>query len=116
APPEEVERAIGVGSLRFLDALQSRERNGGRRPDVERTLRRYLVRMSTRATPFGLFAGVGLAEWGSRTDLALASGPRRHRTRPDMGWLLAVVDELESDPSIRRHLRVFANRAALVRA
>ncbi|AQG80677.1 lantibiotic dehydratase [Spirosoma montaniterrae] len=28
------------------------------------TLYKYFVRMTTRSTPFGLFAGIGLGQWG----------------------------------------------------
>jgi class I lanthipeptide synthase len=115
ATPADVEPALAVASLPFLDALASAD-GGEPHPELDRTFRRYLVRMSTRPTPFGLFAGVGVGEWGERTELALAAEPRPHRTRPDMGWLLGVVDELESKPAIRRRLRVFANRSAFVRA
>ena len=113
--PGEVERALAVASTPFFDAVQSNAA-AERPPDVERTLRRYLVRMSTRPTPFGLFAGVGLGGWGEETDLALSAGPRRHRTRPDMAWLMRIVEQAERDPEIRRRLRVVANRAAVVRA
>lgn len=113
--PREVECAIAVASTQFFDAMHA-STAAERPPEVERTLRRYLVRMSTRPTPFGLFAGVELGGWGDETDLGLAAGPRRLRTRPDMAWLARIVHEAESDPRIRRHLRVVANRAAFLRA
>ena len=72
--------------------------------------------MSTRPTPYGLFAGVALAAWGPRTDLALGPGRPRTRTRPDMGWLLRVVLELENRPEVRTRLCYVANAAALERA
>ena len=72
--------------------------------------------MSTRPTPLGLFAAVGLANWGERTDIELAAGHRPRRTRPDAAWLMALVDRAESEPQIRRHLHVRANPLALTRA
>src|SRR5207249_11770545 len=108
--------AIGVGSVRFLDAIGSAPAPDTRTAQVRNTLRRYLIRMSTRATPFGLFAGIAIGQWGRRTNLALADGPRRYRTRPDMAWLMAIVDQAESNAEIRRHLRLVANRAAYLRA
>jgi thiopeptide-type bacteriocin biosynthesis protein len=85
------------------------ERLGGK-------LRRYLIRMKTRPTPYGLFAGVGLVEFGAVTDLRLGAGEPRTRTRPDMGWLADLVGALESDIAVRRRLRFFANPSVLVRA
>ena len=73
---------------------------------------RYLIRMSTRPTPFGLCASVGLARWSDRTDAAIGDDPRPRRTRPDMGWLLALALEHEADPAVRHSCRVMANTCA----
>ncbi len=104
----EARAALAVASLTFSDAL-AKDGAGPLRPRTESTLRRYLIRMSTRPTPLGLFAAVGLADWGERTDIELTAGHRPRRTRPDAAWLLALVDRAESDPQIRRHLHVRAN-------
>jgi lantibiotic biosynthesis protein len=77
---------------------------------------RYLIRMATRPTPYGLFAGVALADFGPRTDLALAPRPSRRHSRPDMGWLMNFAAGLESRPEVRRHLRFVANPCARIRA
>jgi thiopeptide-type bacteriocin biosynthesis protein len=111
----EVRQALAVASPSLVAAL---DRTGPGDPGwarLEGKLLRYLIRMSTRATPFGLFAGVGIAGWAERTDLALG-GPPRTRTRLDMEWLLRLVLDLEADPEVRRHLRLFANTAAFERA
>jgi lantibiotic biosynthesis protein len=104
-----VRTALAVGSRDLLDQLDRKRTERGRA-----TLLRYLIRMSTRPTPYGLFAAVGLAETGDATDLRIA-GPPRTRTRPDMEWLLALVRRLEARPEVRRELRVFANPTVLVR-
>src|SRR5262249_13688894 len=74
---------------------------------------RYLIRMSTRPTPFGLYAGVALGQWGETTDLALSAAAGYTRMRPDMQWLLRIVMALEARPEVRRHLRLVANAAAI---
>jgi lantibiotic biosynthesis protein len=79
-------------------------------------LRRYQIRMSTRPTPYGLFAGVALASWGEKTDLRIRATLARTRTRPDMAWLMNLVMSAEADPAIRRHLSVVANPLAVVEA
>ena len=111
----ELRAALAVASLTFSDAL-AKDGTGPLRPRTESTLRRYLIRMSTRPTPLGLFAAVGLANWGERTDIELAADHRPRRTRPDAAWLMALVDRAESDPQIRRHLHIRANPLALTRA
>ena len=80
---------------------------------VQERLLRYVIRMRTRSTPFGLFSGVALVRWGAVTDLTIAAGNPRTRTRPDMGWLSDFIDDLEQDPGIRRLLRLRANEALL---
>ena len=54
--------------------------------------------MSTRPTPYGMFAAVGLAEPGAATDLTDRRARARTRTRPDMAWLLGFVAALEERP------------------
>jgi thiopeptide-type bacteriocin biosynthesis protein len=111
----EARAALAVASMTFSDAL-AKDGAGRLRPRTESTLRRYLIRMSTRPTPLGLFAGVGLAGWGERTDIELAADHRPRRTRPDAKWLMTLVDHAESHPEIRPHLHVRANPLALRRA
>jgi thiopeptide-type bacteriocin biosynthesis protein len=108
--------ALAVGSLGFFKTL---ERTAPSDPDASRleaTLRRYLIRMSSRPTPYGLFAGTALARWGDKTDLRLAPGPHPRRTRLDMGWLLSLVFALEARSEIRQRLHFVANPEILVRA
>jgi hypothetical protein len=102
-----VRTALTVGSRDLLPQLDRKDTKRGRA-----TLLRYLIRMSTRPTPYGLFAAVGLAGLGAATDLRIA-GACRTRTRPDMEWLLGLVRRLEARPEVRRELRVFANPSAL---
>src|SRR5215211_5293405 len=110
----EVRHALAVASPSLLAALDRAGPGDRGSARLEGKLLRYLIRMSTRSTPFGLFAGVGMARWGDRTDLALA-GPPGTRTRLDMEWLLRLVLQLEADPEVRRHLCLFANAAAFER-
>ena len=76
----------------------------------------YVARMSTRTTPFGLFASLGEVHAGAKTTLRLAGGETlRTFTRPDMGWLFTRIDEIEKDASTRLRLHVFTNEAVLKR-
>jgi thiopeptide-type bacteriocin biosynthesis protein len=115
-PGDDVVRLAVLAASPTLAAALDRERPGPGGDGARRSaLLRYLIRMSTRPTPYGLFAGVALGSWSDRTDLSLAGGPRRTRTRPDMGWLMRLVLALEADPEVRRHLRLVANACAAER-
>jgi lantibiotic biosynthesis protein len=105
-------RALAVGSTALLDDLKRSSPSDKDAHRLKGKLLRFLIRMSTRPTPFGLFAGVALGQWGQETDLALAAEPPRTRTRPDMALLLTLVRTLESRLDIRKHLRLVANPTA----
>ncbi len=70
----------------------------------------YLVRMCTRSTPFGLFAGCSLGEVGDDTALVVdgPEGTARH-SRPDTEVLATLVDRLLADPWTRPAMVVEPN-------
>jgi len=73
---------------------------------VERSLVRYLVRMASRCTPFGLFAGCSLGAWAEPDRLDLEDWPRvRRHTRLDMDYLCALAAALERTPWLDAALR-----------
>ncbi|MFD7639544.1 lantibiotic dehydratase [Kitasatospora sp. NPDC059795] len=75
---------------------------------------RYLIRAKGRATPFGVFAGVGPARFSDRT--ALDWGERhRLRTRADAAWLADVVARAEGLLALRERLPVVVNSLAVER-
>ncbi|MEU1393379.1 MULTISPECIES: lantibiotic dehydratase [unclassified Nonomuraea] len=108
--------AIQVASGDLAAALARTPPGHPKARRIGRKLLRHLIRMSTRPTPFGLFAGVGLADRGHCTDLALAKREPRTRTRPDLGWLTDLVARLEADPEVRARLRLVADPSVLLRA
>lgn len=75
---------------------------------------RYVLRMTGRATPFGLFAGV--ATVGIGTGLSLHWG-NEHRavTTPSAAWISQVIMNLEARDELRRSLTVVANNLCFVR-
>lgn len=69
---------------------------------------RYVVRMTSRPTPFGLLAGVGTARFGDRPAVRIGTAHRRH-ARPDAAWLDDIVARLHHDPALRDGLLVVTN-------
>lgn len=74
------------------------------------TLLKYLIRMSSRCTPFGLFAGVCSGNFGNETRIII-SKPEKHalHIRPDMQFLCSVSELLGKDPFVRRRLKYLPN-------
>jgi len=88
----------------------SRDPKGRRGQKVERALVRYLYRMASRPTPFGLFAGCSVVAVGQQTRLRL--GPRgdyRRYIRLDGDCLAAVCEGMSRDPLLRAELRYRPN-------
>jgi len=71
---------------------------------------RYLVRMSTRPTPFGLFAGFSTGTWTdeTRVDLPTQDKYSRH-TRLDMNYLCALALDLARHPVIKEKIKFYPN-------
>jgi thiopeptide-type bacteriocin biosynthesis protein len=110
----QVRHALAIGSPSLLEALERTAPDDEKAARLTAKLRRFLVRMSTRPTPYGTFAGVALARWGGHTDLSL-DGVFRTRTRVDMDWLVQYVLGLEAQPAIRNQFRWVANSATWIR-
>lgn len=103
----DVREALFVASPSFDRALEDwLARGAPEDDDVPLTLVRYLARMATRPTPFGLFAGCSVGRIGAETRLSL--GPiqtyRRH-TRLDASYLWLLAEGLVREPEVRKHLR-----------
>jgi class I lanthipeptide synthase len=110
-----VRRAMVVASQSLFEQLS----HPPSRPSAARrwqlAVLRYLIRMSTRPTPYGLNAAVSLGRWDAETDLELGC-EEVVRARLDMGLLTALVDELESRPEVVRELRLQTHPTVIVRA
>ncbi len=82
-------------------------------PSLLRPLLKYALRMSTRATPFGLMAGCAPGKLAESTQVRLLPAtdrPQQHR-RLDMGYVAKLVEHLNADPLIRPQLQFFTNNS-----
>ncbi len=102
----EIAEALFVASPSLIESLERGEELPAKKAArLRQSLARYLLRMMTRATPFGLFAGVALGEVGDRTELSLGSrASYRLHTRLDMNYLDRLVRDLERSPILRPRL------------
>jgi thiopeptide-type bacteriocin biosynthesis protein len=67
---------------------------------LDHVLRRYRSRLELRATPFGMFAGVGIMPWGETTTAHLPPQPFTVRARLGAAALFAAVAEAEAIPEV----------------
>lgn len=109
----EIALALAVASSSLeegLARLSSESHSSTRTKRTFTSLLRYITRMSTRPTPFGLFSGVALGTFADQTDVLLSTPSIQHiRTRPDMSWLLEVLQKIENDRIVVQQLRFRAN-------
>ncbi len=83
---------------------------------IERALVKYFARMSTRPTPFGLFAGTTTGTVGGATHLELKDlASYETHTRLDMDYLTSLAETLESDTAVRQSIKYKPN-SSLYRA
>ena len=108
-----VDTAIAISSPTLHShALKS---ESSKASDIDFKTESYRRRMSRRTTPYGLHAGVALAEFGDSTDLCRAE-VFETSTRADMSWVIPYLEKLESSPTIRKQLKVFSNPECVVHA
>lgn len=114
ARPEVVE-AIGLSSSQLAERaalwLQEDLEPGSTDSKLEATLLKYLIRMSCRPTPFGLFGSVTHGIVGPSTRLELGDRAAwRRRSRLDVSVLDAAARHLLSEATARRSLTYRVNQ------
>lgn len=85
--------------------------------DVRRavlSVMRYLLRLTGRPTPNGLFAGVAAALFAA-VPSQRSGGSHEAVAAADAGWLAEIIGLLESEPAVLARLVVIANTTLMVR-
>ncbi|MDB5088855.1 MAG: Lantibiotic dehydratase domain protein, partial [Mucilaginibacter sp.] len=88
--------------------------NGGYKNKEEETriiysLLKYALRLHTRCTPFGLFAGCSVTEWGN--DFLLDTENNTRNSSLDMSLTCALAKDLSEKSFIRPYLKFYPNNS-----
>ena len=76
---------------------------------------KYYLRMCTRCTPFGIYAGCGIGEVGETTNIILNKREEyQTHTRLDMNYLGSFIQEINSFPTVRNKLLYYPNSSLYV--
>lgn len=116
---QTIQEAIYLGSpvlheeiLKYLDSKMTDQKEI---ESLKYSVLRYLTRMSTRCTPFGLFAGFGVGCIEENTNITLNESNRNDRhTRLDMNYLCALSLDIAKIPVIKQAIRFYPNTSIYV--
>lgn len=106
--------AIFISSPQFYNELLKWKTNQNKNKEVNEktkyTLLKYISRMSSRCTPFGLFAGCSLGKFDSETEIVLQQADFNNRhSRLDMDYLVSLSQELAKNEKIKKQLLFYPN-------
>lgn len=77
---------------------------------LKQTLLKYWIRMWSRPTPFGIFAGSMYCGIASKTSISLKHYKEHTKTsRIDMAMITEFIDHIKHDPAIKHQLTYFIN-------
>lgn len=103
------QEAIAIASCSLYDSLSKSLDNIGERNKLFPSLLKYFLRMSSRATPFGLFSAIGWGEFADRADLSFSYSSLDKKVHPDAEWSKALLEELHQEITAVRNLNVMTN-------
>ena len=109
-----IDEAIYIASSDLFDEWHKYKSNQKRiihdkeKRRISTAVVRYIYRMSTRCTPFGLFAGCSVGSIGEETSICLDDQIYR-RTRLDMQYLCALAQYISEIPEIKLRLKYHPN-------
>lgn len=110
-----VKNAIALASPELYSELEKYRVNPlsfskDKRSSLELSLLKYIARISSRATPFGLFAGCTTGTFGTETNIELQSKEKyTSHTQFDMQFWTTLLQELGKDETVRATLEYYPN-------
>ncbi|WP_300568350.1 lantibiotic dehydratase family protein [Flavobacterium sp.] len=112
-----VKEAIRIASPKLLEALDKWEENPKalspeKRIGLEITLLKYTARMTSRCTPFGLFAGCDVGDFSEETNIVVQSSENFSRfTQFDMHFWVSMLQEITKRKEVIAQLNYYPNNS-----
>jgi len=109
--PEFQEALFNASPELYNELIKSLAKNTSikkKSKQLEYSVRKYVSRICSRCTPFGLFAACSTGTWGDRSEIIVEPKCKR-RTRLDMNVVCTISRYLCNQPSIKNSLRYFPN-------
>lgn len=108
-----VKNAIRLASPELILEYEKHKANpndysNGKTRNLELSILKYIARMSSRATPFGLFAGCSTGSITTETKIQLKEEFTTH-TQFDMQFWISLLQNIAKDISVRKQLIYYPN-------
>lgn len=110
-----VKEAIKIASPELKEQLdkwtsESSSLSNEKKNALELTFLKYLARMSSRCTPFGLFAGCSVGNLDSETNIVLKPVQNHKRfTQLDMQYWISMLQDIAKRKEAAVHLKYYPN-------
>lgn len=105
-----MQEAIYIASPELYQELIKWLQGGTGSEKMCMALYRYVLRMSTRCTPYGLFAGCATGHFSTATAIELGHQHKKH-CRLDMNYVAELAAMITQLPAIKVQLRYFPNNS-----
>lgn len=110
---KEIQEALFLASPNLLDEcnkwLKNEIKDKQEKDKLIFSLLKYAMRMHSRCTPFGLFAGCGVIQNDNCDNIILNPLNYKRSTRLDMNFTCALAQELAKKEFIQPHLKFYPN-------
>ncbi len=105
-----IQEAIAVASPSLYQAMEKLSSLGEKpKKQALSSLLKYMLRMATRATPFGLFSCVATGRFGENSSMSFSTSKITKHARPDMEWIFAFLDHFFSDKEVLSYFSLRRN-------
>ncbi|MFI0434457.1 MAG: lantibiotic dehydratase [Parachlamydiaceae bacterium] len=105
-----IKEALAIASPSFYEAMvKGKIKKAKQEEQIAKTLMKYLLRMCSRSTPFGLFSFVSTGSWKENSCVEFDVTQVCKRARPDMEWVCNLIEKLSSDPDLFLYLPIRTN-------
>lgn len=105
-----MQEAIYIASPELYQELIKWLQGGTGSEKMCMALYRYVLRMSTRCTPYGLFAGCATGHFSTATAIELGHQHKKH-CRLDMNYVAELAAMITQLPAVKVQLRYFPNNS-----
>lgn len=112
-----MEKSILLSSRELYKAKERKEQTRKKNKSKEQSLLKYFTRAATRATPYGLFAGVALGEFDKNIQdekLVIDEKKAMIECMADYSWLFHFIYTMENNPEVYPQLQLRFNNNCYV--